>query len=145
MTPNSSRPQLQRLGSAVVLQGQMLAELRWALAMGLQAMSKRDGYVPPSLYALQSELKRAIAARDIESGNHSDEGSGNAAKGNAENVAQLTKREWIGSAEAASLLGLQPRQVRNLRDLLGGRKKGKALVFHRAAVEAEAERRKEPQ
>lgn len=131
---NSQVPPIQRLGDAVLLQGPILAELRWVLGVGINVVTRRDAVVPASMIALRAELNRAIADR------------GDAAtpqSADPESSVLEHDSDGISTVEAAAILGLQPRQVRHIHERLGGRRVGSTWVFDVEAVEAEVQRRRE--
>lgn len=133
MTAGSGGPPVQRLTAALLLQGPVLAEVRWVLQVGAREIWRRDS-IPPSatITSLLRDLQELAAAR-----------SGNAeVPSPAEREALMTETR-ISTAEAAGLLGMGSRQVRNIQDRLGGRKLGGVLTLELAAVQAEAARRRE--
>ncbi|KWW99911.1 hypothetical protein TH66_07230 [Carbonactinospora thermoautotrophica] len=55
----------------------------------------------------------------------------------------MTARDWITTAEAAEILGISPRRMRQLSGRLGARlQPDNVLLWPRQAVEQERERRK---
>lgn len=135
MTAHERRPQVQQFGPALLLQGPVLHELRWVLEVGAREISRRDALSPSAaMQALRHALISAITAH----GNEELPPQPDLRRLNTEELG-----EWLTTEEVASLLGRQPRQVRNLAAQLGGRRHGTAWRFERAAVEAEIARRKE--
>lgn len=58
-------------------------------------------------------------------------------------LSESTAEDLVDVAEAARLLGVTPRQVRNLRDQLEGRKVAGRWVFDREVLLIEADRRRQ--
>ena len=126
-------PPVHRLGSAVLLQGPAVADAAYLVAVGLRALSRRDGVAPMSRWLVLQRHLKAVA--DLVSD------TGNADLPQDHDEAPLELEDLI-STEAASMLGLTERQMRNLASQLGGRRAGRrAWVFDRALVELEASRR----
>lgn len=123
---------VQRVDGAILLQGSVLAEVRWVLQVGVREIWRRD-CIPPSARVthLLRDLQELAAA------------PGNAeVRLPADREALITEAR-ISTAEAADLLGMGSRQVRNIQDRLGGRKLGGVITLELAAVQAEAARRRE--
>lgn len=125
-------PLVQRLDSAILLQGSVLAEVRWVLQRGVREIWRADSIAPSArITALLTELA-TITTSPL----------------GTEEVRDLDDSrdlitETVSTLEAARLLGIGPRQVRNFSGRLGGHKVGGVLTFDLAAVQAEAARRKE--
>lgn len=118
MTAGSGGPPVQRLTAAMLLQGPLLAEVRWVLREGAREIWRRDG-IPPS--AAITHLLRELGAVTSSQG-HED----------VPEVAEpegLISETRISTADAAEVLELSPRQLRRLRDHLGARKVGGVLTF----------------
>lgn len=126
-------PAVQTLGSAVLLQGPALQDAAFLVAVGVRALSNRDGVAPmPRWLTLQAQLKRAsdLVADD-----------GTAELPEAQHLPRLAEDQLISTREAADMLKISERQVRNLAADLGARRAGRALVFDRELVQLEADRR----
>lgn len=128
-------PAVQRLGSAILLQGPAVLDAHYLIAAGVRDVQRRDGIAPsPRLRFLLEELAAASAdIRAMSPAGHGDvpeEGNG-----------ALSVLDLIPTREAAMILDLSVRQTRRHRDAAGGRDVGGALMFERGAVEALAARR----
>lgn len=126
-----------RIVNAILLQGPILAEVRWVLSRGTRDIWRTDS-VPPSaaITRVLGELERAIAAAT------SEEGSAELPPPPTwEELVSTGPEDQLTTQEAARMLGITARQVRNLADRLGGRKIGTVLTLDRAAVEVEIARR----
>lgn len=122
-------------GGSVVLVGE---QARWDVLRALQMAGeagRRDGIgVPARVVDLLRLLAASLPAPTSTSAATSAEvpplavpaGSGT----------------WIDVAEAAELLGVSPRQMRNRAEELGGRKNGPRWQLPREAVEERAARRR---
>jgi hypothetical protein len=127
-------PPVQRLGSAVLLQGPAVADTAYLVAVGLRALQRRDGVAPMRRWLTLQHLLKA-AADSLTSD------SGDAAVGSLDDPALLPAEELINTKQAAALLGLTERHTRTLAVQLGARHAGRALVFDRQMVALEANRR----
>jgi hypothetical protein len=124
---------VQTLGSAVLLQGPAVADAAYLVAVALRTLASRDGVAPMSRWlTLQAQLKRAS---DLVA----DDGSEEVPE--ARHMPPLTEDQLINTREAADMLKITERQVRNLATDLGARRAGRALVFSRELVRLEASRR----
>ena len=54
-------PPVQRLGSAVLLQGPAVADAAYLVAVGLRALSRRDGVAPMSRWLVLQRHLKAVA------------------------------------------------------------------------------------
>jgi len=127
----SNTPAVQRLGSAVLLQGPAVADAAYLVAVGVRTLARRDGVAIARWLTLQRALQQVAAADH----GHAD------VLGVVDEEALLAE-ELVSTKEAAHMLRLTERQVRRIAACLGGRHAGRALVFDRSAVQAEAARRR---
>ncbi len=123
-------PAVQRLGSAVLLQGPAVVDVWHLVALGVRA-AHRDGIGLARVDHLQAVL--AAAAAEVRA--TSEPGQ--------RHVAQLPvgalsdPSEPLGSKEVAAMLGVSPRQAQRMQAQLGARKlRSRVLIFDRGAVEA---------
>lgn len=125
---------VQRLGTAVLLQGAAVPALARLAARGLRDRD-RDGMPAPSaLLAIVAALDEAADMSAALSTGHS---------GHAEMSPARTssRRDALRTDEAARLLGLSPRQVRRLAPDLDAWHERGHLRYDRAAVETYANQR----
>jgi hypothetical protein len=115
-------------------------DVAYLVGLGLRYRAQADGCPPLSrhrrLLALLTEASISVSVSDDGRSDVRDEAD----------PAGLVTGDGDGPIQAdtaAQMLGLTSRQVRRLADLLGGRRIGRAWVFDRAAVSAEAVRREE--
>jgi hypothetical protein len=133
LSPHLPAP-VQRLGSAVLLQGSVVRDAAYLVAVGIRALKARDGIGPtPTWLELHRELKTAAGVSSA---------NGTGSRVGAADLASLSA-EVIGTAEAAGLLGVTERQMRKLASRFGGARAGRVHLFDRDAIEAEAHRRDE--
>ena len=125
-------PAIQKLGSAVLLQGPAVADTAYLISVGLRALQRRDGVAPMSRWLVLQRQLRAVA--DLAD-------TGNAELPQDHDEASLGLEDLISTAEAAEMLKVTEPQMRNLVSQFGGRRAGRAWVFDRALVELEAKRR----
>jgi hypothetical protein len=122
-------PAVQRIDGAILLQGPVLAELRWLLWRGVREIWRADSLHPsPAIDRLLSELPRAATTSGV----------GNIGSPPLDDSPDFTTTEQIGTTEAAQMLNISPRQVRYLADRLGGHKVGHGYSFPLAAIQEEA-------
>ncbi|MGI8433747.1 MAG: hypothetical protein ACR2LE_03280 [Nocardioidaceae bacterium] len=127
---------VQRIDRGILLQGSALAEVEWVLRRGAREIWRTDSVAPSSrLSALLHELKTLNARQSA----LPPAGSGNFPR--VDDPASLNT-ETVCTSEAARLIGVGPRQMRNLSGRLAGRQVGGRLVFDLAVVQAEAARRR---
>lgn len=131
-------PPVTRLGTAVLLQSTAVGDVAYLVRVGMRGLAARDGVAAlPRWRALLLELERAS----------SDTTSAIASARRSEDFrTDDDQPEWdpevlISTKEAAAMLNLTPRQVTNLAGRLGARRTGRAYVFDRGIVEAEARHR----
>ena len=116
-----SGPSIQRLGSAVLLQGPALAAARYAVGIA-QRGRRSNGYAPsPTL----TELERALEAA---------EGRTDVPTSSVDAVSKSALAEPVSTNEAARILGRSARQVRRIAATLDGRRIGGAWWFDRQTV-----------
>lgn len=102
-----SPPEVELLGSAVLLRGPIVAEVRRLLALGIRDAVRRDGLRPPA------RALRLLAVLDAAAGVRAD-------------VRPLPDPpgprtvDSMSTREVAETLGLSDRQARRLADRLGG-------------------------
>lgn len=133
----TATPSVQQLGDAVLLQGPAVADAAFLVGLGLRALRCRDGVAPRSRWI---ELHRSL--HDIAAETSADcRYSGNTAMPELDEKTSLVAETSISTREAATILRLKERQVRNLADQLGAQRVGRALLFDRGLVMAEALRR----
>lgn len=128
------RPAVQRLGEAVLLQESAVSDAAFLVRVGIAALRQRDGIPPqPGWLSLLHELRSADLDRA-------------SASGNTEVPPGRSSPEWepesIDTEEAARMLQISDRQVRNLASVLGGQRIGRSWAFDRGLVVAEARRRR---
>ena len=133
-------PAVQRLGAAVLLQGPALAEVAYLASLGLRHRAAVDG-APPSvrqrqLLRILADAAEASLALPPTPGGHADLAAG-------PDLEESMFVGMVGTAEAASVLGVSPRHVRRLARSLDGRRVKGAWTFDRHAVVAYATQRKE--
>ncbi len=120
-------PAVQRLGSAVLLQGAALLDARRFVTLGIRAASRDGIAAPPRVALLLRALTDSAALID---------------RGHADGPALLTgaasdATDTITTAEVATLLGLSTRQTRRLARTLEARQlRSGAYVYDRTAVAA---------
>lgn len=122
-------PPVQRLGSAVLLQGPAVIDTFYLVALGIKETRRTDGIAPsPRLQALAAALRDAAAEARASVSRH-------------ERVARPARQapsgvlDEIYTEEAAVLLGLTRRHVQRIAADLGGRRRHRLWVFDRGAVE----------
>lgn len=132
-------PAVQRLGSAVLLQGGALMDVRSLLKIGLRYAHSRDGIAtPPRLLAIVAALDEA--AEQLQQKSRTRPCDTTSAVPQPHSV----RPDDIGTREAATILGTTRRQVQRLAQTLDGtRLASGAFVFRRSAVEAYACTRQE--
>lgn len=132
-----STPAVQRLGSAVLLQGPAVHDLAYLVGLGLRYRSTVDGTAPAQhhlqLLSLLADMAEATLTPDVREQGTSDVRS--------EVGSSDLKVKRVDTAAAARLLGITTRQTRRLASHLGGRRVKGNWSFDRAAVVAEAQRR----
>lgn len=134
MSPVSA-PSVQRLGDAVLLQGQALAEVRHLLAIGLRERERRDAMPPSSgLRFLLAVISEAIAEGELlmSSPRHRSATLHAALTDSPmeEAMAEMT------SDQVAAVLGVGRRQAQRLAGSIGSRRLGGVLVFDAGAVQS---------
>lgn len=116
-----SGPSIQRLGSAVLLQGPALAAARYAVGIA-QRGRRSNGYAPsPTLTELEQALEAAEGRADV-------------LIIPADAVSKSALAEPISTTEAARILGRSTRQVRRIAVSLDGHRIGGAWWFDRQTV-----------
>lgn len=123
-------PNVQRLGSAVIVQGPAVAALAFLAARGARECARTDGQ---TLGGMTGQLLEALTRAADEWRRTTPPGRGEYPP--APVTQPLSMADQIGTAEAARILGVSPRRARQLRADLDGRLVGGALVFDRAAVD----------
>lgn len=131
-------PAVQRFGDAVLLQGPAVAETAYLVNLGLRWRSTVDGAAPSAHHRRLLELLNDAAEATISPGVLEDRTSDVREVPDESSLGVV-----IGSVAAARLLDLSPRHVTRLADHFSGQRRGGRWVFSRAAVLAEAARRKE--
>jgi len=127
-------PPLQRFGGMIMEQGVAVLDTYYLLSVGLRDTRRGGAAVPGRFLLLQAELA-AAAAEVRASATGQDDGAPVAPQ-------QYSEREdTIGTAEAASILGLSNRQVQRLAADLDGRFIGGCWCFDRLAVQSYAAHR----
>jgi hypothetical protein len=128
-------PDVQRLGTAVLIQGSALRDLYVCLHSGIAVMS-RNGHSPALMHSAKQQVSRALMAAR---GHPVAETVAAKPISNCQGVA-----DWISVAEAAIELGVSERQMRRLaRSCQLGERIGATWTLDRGAVLAlAAERRK---
>lgn len=123
-------PAVQKLGSALLLQGQDVVDAWRLVELGIQRAG-RDGINPARLAPLRSALAAAAAeVRSMSGVGHADVRDEPSAPV-SEPTAPLTTRE------VATMLDISPRQAQRLATTLEARRlRTGVLVFDRATVEA---------
>lgn len=132
-------PGVLRLNDAVVIQGAAVADLAYLVRLGLRYRTQVDG-CPPSEH--HRRLLDALLAHASLMPIPPDSGSAELPQVRTPAESGIVDEE-MGSETVARVLGITPRQVRNLAKHLGGRRVKSAWVFDRAAVSAEVARRSE--
>lgn len=123
---------------SVVITGRDLADLSYLVALGIRTLSRRDA-MPPSQRVQRLHAVLREAAEDYIASDHGNQQRAEMPQG-ADSEDWKTE-DLITTREAAAVLQLSERQVRNLADELGARRIGRALGFDRTNVEAENARR----
>jgi len=122
-------PSLQRFGGMVMVQGPAVTHAYYLVSVGLRAVRRGTAPIPSRFLLLQAELAAAAAeVRASATGQH--DGAPVAPQ------QYLEREDTIGTAEAASILGLSNRQVQRLAADLDGRFIGGCWCFDRLAVQA---------
>lgn len=136
--PPESVPEVQQLGTAVLVQGVAVADLTYLVRLGLRYRAQVDGAQPSLRHRrLHAALvDAAVSAEPVRT--ERERGRGHADVPEPVSLPEST----LSTAEAAQQLGIVPRQVRRLSDELGGRLVRGAWRYDTAAVHAEAQRRK---
>lgn len=129
-------PSVQRLGAAVLLQGAAVPALARLAARGLRDR-ERDGL--PASGALTALVRTLDEAADAQAAMSPDGPAGRPPV--AVSASSVLPRDTLGSAEAAALLGVTPRQARRLTNDLGGWFDRGRLRFDRDAVTEYAARK----
>jgi hypothetical protein len=132
-----------RGGQVLLIGAQSLLDVQRALEATLR-QGVRDGYPqPPRVLGLVRVIKEALA----EHSEHRAQEAGTSDPGNAEvppkpNLpTSVTSTEPVSTREAAVMLGISERQMRNLATSLGGRRVGGSWSFDREVLVDEATRR----
>jgi hypothetical protein len=126
-------PPVQRLGSAVLIQGPAVLELMRLAVLGAKLRSTRDGIaMPDSTRRLIQAL--ADAAGDVAAGGQRD-------MAEDPDPASWQVVDGVTTKEVAGMLQLSQRQARRLAPALGGRKVGGVLLVDRDAALAFAAER----
>ncbi len=130
-------PAVQRLGSAVLLQGPAVADVAFLVGLGMRYRARVDGTAPSAhhraLLSTLNDTAEATLAADVRDG-HTD----------VRHHADASQSDGVGvdSETAARLMGISMRQVCRLAPELGGRRVGRVWTFDRAAVLAAVAHRK---
>ncbi len=123
-------PAVQRLGSAVLLQGPAVVDVWHLVALGVRA-ARRDGIGLARVDHLQAEL--AAAAAEV----RATSGTGQCDVAQVPARATCDPSEPLSTREAADLLGLSPRQTQRMaRTLDAHQLRSGRLIFDRGAVDA---------
>ncbi len=131
-------PPLQRLGSAILVQGQAVVDLHMLVRGGLRMHRSVDGIEPASrLRQLDQVLAEAAAVVTDELMS----GVGQMSRRQQVDQACSELPEEIGTCEAAGLLHLTPRHVQRLAVDLGGRRAAGRWIFDRSTIAAAAHQR----
>lgn len=136
-------PAMQRLGSAVLIQGPAaLLEVQHLLALGARERQHRDALPPsPGVRHLLALLAEAVAEHETTVSPPRHDG---VVAGGGPGDSTVGKVDEITSDQVAALLGVGRRQAQRLAGSIGSRKvPGGALVFDRCAVLAYAAQRRE--
>ena len=152
---NVTAPAVQRLGSAVLLQGPALAEVLHLVALGARERERRNG-LPASrrLRDLLAVLAETVAEDELVSPlsdrqyacsdmvpRHRDI---HERDDSADFDTSVMRRHEISTGEVAEVLGVSQRQVQRLASSIGSRRAPSGrLVFDGLAVQAYAATRKE--
>ena len=135
----SSDPPVTRLGTAVLLQSTAVRDVAFLIRVGIREIARRDGISAHQRWLhLQRQLDEAAGNTRI-AAESADDGNGQLPI--PEVAEELDPEVLINTEEAALMLGLKARQVRNLATRLGARRAGRALVFDRGLIQAEARHR----
>ncbi|AMY53425.1 hypothetical protein [Rhodococcoides fascians] len=121
-----NRPAVDRLGDCLLLSGPAIADLYWLVSVGIRAVERNGHPIRPDAYRLQQVLR---SCRDDASAARHDDVAEPA------DVA-LSAENFIGTAEAALILGRSRRQVQRIATSLGGRIINGGWQFDANAVEA---------
>jgi len=123
-------PAVQRLGSAVLLQGPAVVDVWHLVALGVRA-ARRDGIGLARVDHLQAVL--AAAAAEV----RATSGTGQCDVAEVPARATCDPSEPLSTREAADLLGLSPRQTQRMaRTLDAHQLRSGRLIFDRGAVDA---------
>ena len=123
-------PAVQRLGSAVLLQGPAVVDVWHLVALGVRA-ARRDGIGLARVDHLQAVL--AAAAAEV----RATSGTGQCDVAQVPARATCNPSEPLSTREAADLLGLSPRQTQRIARTLAARQlRSGRLIFDRGAVDA---------
>ncbi len=123
-------PAVQRLGSAVLLQGPAVVDVWHLVALGVRA-AQRDGIGLARVDHLQAVL--AAAAAEV----RATSGTGQCDVAQVPARATCDPSEPLSTREAADLLGLSPRQTQRMaRTLDAHQLRSGRLIFDRGAVDA---------
>lgn len=106
-----NRPAVDRLGDCLLLSGPAIADLYWLVSVGIRAVERNGHPIRPDVYRLQQVLR---SCRDDASAARRDDVAEPAG-------AALSAENFIGTAEAALILGRSRRQVQRMAADLGGR------------------------
>jgi excisionase family DNA binding protein len=104
----------------------------------MRSTERLDGITAPPRYRVLRDMYAETAA-DIRAASE----VGSAEVPQLATVTQSDALDLIDTKEAAKMLKLSDRQIRNLADAIGVRRLGRRFLFDRAAVEAYAHRRQE--
>jgi hypothetical protein len=120
----SDIPEVQQLGSSVLLSGLALHDARRLIVRGITEAT-RDGIAPhPRLRYLLTAIESAMSAVG-----HCDVA--------VDLMPQDSPQSSIGTTAAATILGLSPRQVQRIGSSLEGRRTpSRTWIFDKATVEA---------
>jgi hypothetical protein len=140
-------PAAQRLGSAVLLQGSALYEVRYVLTVGARERARRDGVpVSAGVREVLARINEAIVEEQMSAGGHT-KGQVRRLRGHADLADGSDGAEWhmpdsfraISSEEVAERLGIGSRQVRRLASSLGAhRAPSGAWMYDPVAVDTYA-------
>lgn len=132
-------PAVQRLGDAVLLQGPAVHDVAFLIGLGIRFRAQVDGCPPSHQHkALLAYLTDVSVSMPVPTSTDAEHANVRESPDSRD-----YKRNGIGTAEAARLLGFTEQHVRRLATHLGGQRVRGAWVFDRAAIAAEVARRSE--